>query len=105
MGGAVFLVGVPFLLGGIASNSICSYPSGYGCPDVSSGLTVTGAVLMVAGGGMALGGGLWLGSRIGERRAFNAELKNRDAAKVEVTVQYGITPLSGGLGLGAAGTF
>ncbi len=105
VGGAVFLVGVPFLLAGIASNSICSVSSSGGCPNVGSGLTVTGAVLMVAGGGMALGGGLWLGSRIGERRDYNAELKSRDAAKGEVTVQYGITPLGGGLGLGAVGTF
>lgn len=109
IGGASFLLGSPVLLVGLATSSVCSIGSSspYStCSDAGTTTAIVGGVMTAAGAGMAVGGAIWLGDRVGERRAIKTEIEKRDApAPAEVSVRYGIAPTPGGLGLSIAGTF
>lgn len=100
VGGFVFLLGVPILIAGAAGSATCS---SYGCDSAANGVLVVGATTTLVGAGMGIGGGVWLGSRLGERREIDAELKRRE--QDDVSFQYGIVPTPGGAGLGFSGTF
>lgn len=104
VGGFLFLIGAPVLLAGAVGSASCN---AYDCSAPETVLA-TGAIIAATGVGMGVGGGLWLGSRIGERRAINRELKSREATTGyldEVIVDYGLVPTPGGVGLGFGGTF
>jgi hypothetical protein len=72
VGGGALLIGGYILFLGLLIDSSCH--EGYETCD-SDGLTLPGTVGVVAGGGMLLGGGLWLGDRVGKRRELGVELK------------------------------
>jgi len=111
VGGASFLLGLPVLLVGLATSSVCSLgtSSTYdNCSDAGTTTAVVGGVMVAAGAGMAIGGSLWLGDRIGERKAITAEIKKRDdpgRSAPEVSLAYGLAPTPGGLGFALGGTF
>ena len=99
VGGFIFLVGTPILLAGAFGSAACQNVD---CSGVE-GVVIVGAATTLTGAGMAVGGGVWLGSRLGERREIDAELKRRE--QNDFTFEYGVVPTPGGAGLGFSGTF
>lgn len=100
VGGALFLTSLPFFFAAIA----CETSSPYCGAD---GLLVVSGAINLGGAGMAIGGGVWLGSRLGERKAYDRELRRRDAEEEALVprVTYGALPVPGGLGFGLGGAF
>ena len=71
-GGIALVLGLPFTFYGIAAGGL-----GFGV-----GLLAVGLVFLLPGIAMAIGGGIWLASRIGERREYDEQIE-----EVELRIQ------------------
>lgn len=104
VGGGGVLLGGSFVISGLIYKNWSSYCYDLDCDDLGRTYMIAGGVLGGVGAAFAIGGGIWLGNRLGERRAIKKELATRTNSS-QLEVRYGLVPLSTGLGVGASGTF
>ncbi len=109
VGGGIFIAGGSLMLLGLLSHALCEvavyepeqgYPHTEDYPghgDTSDDLQCGRSLLLwglgaaVIGGGLAGGGGIWLGSRIRKRRMLNRALEKYEVTSVE-TARWELAP-------------
>jgi hypothetical protein len=117
IGGGTLVVGANLVLFGLTRNRLdreLEAIDGMSSSGSKPGnvMLVLGSVGLVAGAGMAIGGGLWLKSRLGKRRTLNHQIDElehqlesstapRASASVRLTPNVGL----GAYGLSLSGAF